>query len=122
MKKCMFLSSALMFLLFCSLHAQTVTNTTWRGYFPAPINDSITIHWQKDSSFVTDSKGKVLIKSTYTREKNAITFIDFGGMYACGVKGTYVISIKENILVFTLLSDACIPRNTFAKMKWRKIK
>jgi len=42
---------------------QSINNRNWKAYFADPINDTLTLHVRSDSSFVTTSKGDVMLRT-----------------------------------------------------------
>ena len=105
------------------LHAQSINNTNWKAFFGDEINDTLTIHIQGDSSFVTKSSGEVIVRSSYRIEGNTFTISDYGtGEYTCpDAKGKYKINLTGDSLVFTLIDDACEGRaNSLNGLKWVK--
>ena len=104
------------------LKAQTVANTRWSGYYADPINDTITIHYLKDSSFVTSKKGDTLVYSRNSLGKDTIKINDVGGMYPCPSEGIYTYTIKDNVLHFKLVSDDCEGRAVIQDIVWTEVK
>lgn len=120
-KKGIFLSLCLMAGL-AGLKAQTVTHTSWSGYYGDPINDTITIHYLKDSSFVTTKKGDTIVFSKNFLGKDTIKINDAGGTYPCPSEGIYTYTIKDDILHFKLVSDDCEGRTVIQDIVWTKVK
>ena len=119
MKKLFLLS--LFFFAICTvkLHAQTLINTSWNGYFGDPINDTLTLHYQKDTSYVSNRNGDVVVRSLLKISKDTMTINDYDGMYMCPQnEGVYKYSISGDNLSFTLVSDACEGRNGITQIKW----
>jgi hypothetical protein len=104
------------------LHAQSLNNTNWKTYFSDPFYDTLTIHIQGDSSFVTKSNGEVLVRSNYTIAGDTLSISDYGtGEYTCPDKGKYKINLSTDILIFTLIEDPCEGRaQTLDGLKWIK--
>jgi|SRR5882724_5023538 len=105
-----------------SLNAQSLAHTSWSGYYADPINDTITIHYLKDSSFVTSKKGDTLVFSKNFLGKDTIKITDAGGMYPCPSEGVYTYTIKDDILHLKLVSDDCEGRTVIQDMVWTKVK
>jgi hypothetical protein len=90
------------------LQAQSITNKNWKVYMAEPFSDTLTIHMQSDSSFVTKSDGEVLVRSTFKIEGNTITLLDYEGQYMCkDQNGKYKFTLKADTVVFTLIDDPC---------------
>ena len=105
------------------LDAQTINNTNWKTFFGDPFNDTLTIHIHGDSSFVTNSKNEVLVRSSYTLSADTITISDYGGgEYTCpDAKGKYKISLSGDSLIFILIEDPCDGRaQSLNGIKWIK--
>jgi len=121
MKKLLLL--AFVFFVVCSvkLHAQSLVNTSWKGYFGDPINDTLTLHYQKDTFYVSNKNGEMVVRSLLKISKDTMTINDFDGMYMCPQnEGVYTYSINDDMLSFTLVSDACEGRNAIAQIKWMR--
>jgi len=114
---CLFLAAGSL-----SLSAQTLVKTSWSGYYGDPINDTITIHYLKDSSYVTSKKGDTLVLSKNYMNRDTIKITDAGGMYPCPSEGVYTYIIKENNLHFMLVSDDCEGRTVITDIVWTKVK
>src|ERR1043165_9498376 len=110
MKKIILLP-ALLFLMsmLCQLNAQSINNKNWKAFFSEPFNDTLTLHLRGDSSFVTMSNGDVLLKTKCTVTNETLTLSDYsGGQYSCpDVTGKYKIDLKGDILILSLIEDAC---------------
>ena len=103
------------------VHAQSLTNSNWKGYFGDPLNDSLTWHMKTDSSYVTMSSGQMIVSSKITVSKDTLTISDVDGQHACpGMDGVYKYAIIDNVLTFTLVSDPCEGRNAITTIKWMK--
>src|SRR5580704_10676171 len=112
MKKLLLLTGILCILGIFETQAQTLTNTAWKGYFGDPINDTLTIHYLKDTFYVTNRAGDMLVRSTLKISKDTMSITDFDGQYMCPQSdGVYKYSISGDNLSFTLVSDACDGRN-----------
>jgi hypothetical protein len=121
MKKLLLLTGILCILGIFETQAQTLTNTAWKGYFGDPINDTLTIHYLKDTFYVTNRAGDMLVRSTLKISKDTMSITDFDGQYMCPQSdGVYKYSISGDNLSFTLVSDACDGRNAIANIKWTR--
>jgi hypothetical protein len=103
------------------LQAQSIHNTSWKAFFGDPFQDTLTVHFQTDSSFVTNSKGEILVRSTITVAGDIVTISDYGTeQYNCpDGKGSYKFSRSGDTLVFTLINDPCDGRaRTLNGLKW----
>jgi hypothetical protein len=122
MKK-IFLSVAfIVFAGLLSLQAQSINHTVWKTYFGDPINDTISWHFDKDTSFVLGSKGDVLVRSHITISKDTLTISDYDGQYQCaGMDGQYTFAISKDVLNLVLVNDPCQGRNAIAGTKWIRV-
>ncbi len=103
------------------LNAQNLIGTAWRGYFGDPINDTITFHILKDTSYVTGTKGDTLVVSHCTISHDTLTLSDIGGIYQCNQSdGVYKIKVDDNQLHFILVSDGCEGRGAITEMVWMR--
>ena len=125
MKKMILFSGFLCLVLMSSqLHAQSINNRNWVASFGDPINDSLTLHIQSDSSFVATSKGDVIIHTTCTVKGDTLTILDHGGgEHECpDMKGTYKINLAGNTLTLTTIDDACEGRGQALNgTKWTEV-
>ena len=124
MKKIILLAALFCFPCMLShLYAQSIQNTNWKAFIADPLNDTLTIHIRTDSSFVTNSKGDVLVRSNYTIVSDTLTISDYGtGDYVCpDMKGSYKFVRSGDNLIFTLIDDPCEGRaQTLNGSKWIK--
>ena len=105
------------------LHAQSLNNTKWKTFFSDPFYDTLTIHIQGDTSFVTKSRGEVLVRSKYTIAGDTLSISDYGtGEYTCpDMKGIYKMNLSTDILIFTFIEDPCEGRaQALNGTKWIK--
>jgi len=117
----MLLTALLGLTTFATISAQTITNTMWKGYFGDPINDTITLHYQKDTFFVTNTNGDLMVRSLLKVSKDTITITDIDGTYQCPQSdGVYRFTIDGDALNFTLVSDPCEGRNAITQIAWRR--
>ena len=121
MKKNWILFSLLLTVGSFSVSAQSLVKTSWRGYYGDPINDTITIHYLKDSSYVTSSKGDTLVVSKNYMTRDTVKIADIGGQYQCPPEGTYTYVIKGNTLHFILVSDDCEGRQAIQDIIWTRV-
>jgi hypothetical protein len=125
MKKAMLLTVVLIGGLL-SIHARAqsqlppLANTNWKLYIP-DINDTLTIHIKKDSSYATTGTGDVVVRSACKLSGDTIAFTDVDGQYACpNATGKYKVSLSDdaNTMTLTLIDDSCDGRaNALNKVK-----
>ena len=103
------------------LRAQSLKNTNWKLYIDE-LHDTITLHIQGDSSYVTQGNGNVVVRSVWKTMKDSVTMKDVEGQYACpGDEGVYTYTVKENTLTFFVVGDPCEGRrNSISGAKWMK--
>lgn len=113
--------------LFClaltvsQIHAQSINNRNWMAPFGDPINDTLTFHVNSDSSFVTNSHGDVIIRTSCSINHDTLTIEDQGsGEHECpNAKGVYKISLSGNTMSLTTISDDCDGRaQALNGVKW----
>ena len=106
----------------CQLHAQSIRNADWKTFIGGDVNDTITLHIHSDSSFVTNSKGDVWVRSVFKLSGDTLTLSDYDGPYACAnMDGKYKIHLEENRLSLSLISDPCDGRShAIDGIKWAK--
>jgi hypothetical protein len=121
MKKTGFFLGLFLLTAWSCLKAQTVANTSWSGYYADPINDTITIHYFKDSSIVTSKKGDTLVYSKNVLGRDTIKITDVGGMYPCPSEGVYTYTIKDNVLHLKAVSDECEGRTVIQDIVWTRV-
>jgi hypothetical protein len=107
------------------LQAQSISNKNWKAYLAEPFNDTLTLHIQSDSSFVTTSTGEVLVQSSCKITGDIFTLTDYSTtQYSCpDATGKYKIELSKdgNSLTFTLIEDACDGRaQALSGLKWVK--
>jgi len=105
------------------LQAQSINNKNWKAYLAEPFNDTLTLHIQSDSSFVTLSNGEVLVRSACKITGDIITITDYStGQYSCpDATGKYKINLNGDSLILTLIEDSCEGRaQTLNGLKWIK--
>jgi hypothetical protein len=122
MKKLLLLMVVLFATTAIKLNAQSLLNTAWKGFFGNPINDTLTLHYQKDTFFVTNTNGDMLVRAILKVSKDTMTVTDFDGMYMCPQSdGVYKYAITGDFLNFTLVSDPCDGRNAITDVKWMRV-
>ena len=113
--------------LFCfvstmsNLHAQSINNRNWKAYIGDPINDTATFHIHSDSSFVTNSKGEVVVHNHCEISGDTLTVLDYGTEeQGCpDIKGKYKINLTGNSFTLTLIDDPCEGRaHALDSRKW----
>ena len=105
------------------LQAQSINNKNWKAYIAEPFNDTLTLHIQTDSSFVTLSNGEVLVRSACKITGDIITIADYStGQYSCpDMTGKYKINLSGDSFTLTLIEDPCEGRGqTLNGLKWIK--
>jgi hypothetical protein len=121
MKKLLLLTIIFFSMCAVKLNAQSLVNTSWKGFFGDPINDTLTIHFQKDTFFVSNTNGDVVVRSILKISKDTMTITDFDGQYMCPQSdGVYKYSIAGDNLALTLVTDACEGRNGITQIKWTR--
>jgi hypothetical protein len=123
--KHLFLTIAV-FLLVAGLsgaRAQSLVNTNWKTFIGVGVSDTLTLHIRADSSFVTNTMGTVVVKSTCKIAGDTMTLTDYDGEYACpGQVGKYKVAQTGDMLVFTLIEDACDGRaGALPNTKWKRV-
>ena len=105
------------------LQAQSINNKNWKAYIAEPFNDTLTLHIQSDSSFVTLSNGEVLVRSACKITGDIITIADYStGQYSCpDMTGKYKINLSGDSFTLALIEDPCEGRaQTLNGLKWIK--
>jgi hypothetical protein len=105
------------------LQAQSINNKNWKAYLAEPFNDTLTLHIQSDSSFVTLSNGEVLVRSACKITGDIITITDYStGQYSCpDVTAKYKINLNGDSLTLALIEDSCEGRaQALNGLKWIK--
>jgi hypothetical protein len=119
MKKLLLLTIIFFSMCAVKLNAQSLVNTSWKGFFGDPINDTLTLHFQKDTFFVSNANGDAVVRSILKISKDTMTITDFDGQYMCPQSdGVYKYSIDGDNLGFTLVTDGCEGRNAITQIKW----
>ena len=115
------------FSLFASimLYAQSINNRNWTAYISDPINDTVTFHIHSDSSFVTNSKGEVVVRNSCTVTADTLTILDHGmEEHGCpDMKGKYKVNLSGKSFTLTVIDDACEGRaHVLDGIKWTESK
>jgi hypothetical protein len=125
MKKMILLAGAFCFTAIASqAYAQSINNRNWKAYFADPINDSLTLHVHADSSFVTDSKGEVMVRTNCILSADTLTLADYSeGEHSCpDAKGKYKINLSGKTFTLSLIDDACEGRaRALDGVKWTEV-
>ncbi|HMG69060.1 MAG TPA: hypothetical protein VK588_15285 [Chitinophagaceae bacterium] len=105
------------------LDAQSINNKSWWASFGDPINDTLTFHIHSDSSFVTTSKGDVMLRTNCIISGDTLTLSDYGtGEHTCPDMGKYKINMKGNIFSLTVITDPCEGRaQALNDVKWTQV-
>jgi len=105
-----------------SLQAQSLNHTAWKTYFADPINDTISWHFDADTSYVLGSHGDVFVRSHITIVKDTLNLSDYDGQYQCpSMEGKYTFKVSGNDLNLVLVEDPCQGRSAIAGIKWVRI-
>src|SRR5215831_5757512 len=83
------------------LRAQSINNRNWKAFFADPFNDTLTFHIRSDTSFVSNSKGEVLLHTNCKINADTLTLLDYGtGEYTCpDMTGQYKINLANNTFI-----------------------
>jgi hypothetical protein len=122
MRKLALLTVVILMAAATSLKAQSLQNTAWKAYLD-PVHDTLTLHIGKDSSFVTDSGGEVVVRSVCKVTKDTLSLRDYEGKYFCpDGEGIYKVAVIGDALNFTLVNDPCEGRNnSISGTKWIRV-
>ncbi len=107
------------------VQAQSIENKNWKAYLAEPFNDTLTLHIQTDSSFVTTSTGEVLVQSNFKIAGDILSLTDYSTtQYSCpDATGKYKVNLSKdgNSVTFTLIEDSCDGRaQALNGLKWIK--
>ena len=100
---------------------QSINNRNWKAFFPAEINDTLTLHVHSDSSFVTNSKGEVMLRTNCIIKADTLTLSDYGeSEHTCpNALGKYKINLNGKSLTLSLIDDSCDGRaHALDGVKW----
>ena len=103
------------------LQAQSINNKNWKAWLAEPLNDTITFHIQSDYSFVTTSRGEVLVQTNCKITGDVLTLTDQStGEYSCpDATGKYKINLSGDSFTLTLIEDPCEGRaQALNGLKW----
>jgi hypothetical protein len=106
-----------------STHAQSLSNTSWRTYYP-PLNDTVTLVFRGDTVSIRTTTGAPVLKSIFKQPSgDLITFKDYGGMSGCpDMMGSYHVNLGGGYLTFTMDEDPCDGRGgSLIGKKWIRI-
>jgi len=104
--------------------AQSINNRNWKAFFGGEINDTLTLHVHSDSSFVTSSKGEVMLRTNCIISGDTLTLADYSeGEHSCPeAKGKYKINLDGKNLTLSLIDDACEGRaRALDGVKWTEV-
>jgi len=125
MKKMILLAGIFCFIVTTShVSAQSINNRNWQAYFADPINDTLTLHVRSDSSYVTDSKGEVMLRTNCIIKADTLTLSDYGeGEHTCpNAEGKYKISLDGKSFTLSLIDDPCDGRaRALDRAKWTEV-
>lgn len=102
-------------ILFCSLAIAgfsqvTLTNTKWTGVANIPDPYDVQLEFKKDT-FLLIADAQTIETMWYGMKGDTITIKKLVGMSPCDEQeGTYKITIKDDKLILTAISDPCMPR------------
>src|ERR1700720_4136016 len=122
MQKLALLTVVILMAAATNLKAQSLQNTSWKMYFDQ-LHDTLTLHIGKDSSFVTDGVGEVVVRSVCKVTKDTLSLRDYEGKYFCpDGEGVYKLAVIDGTLNLTLVNDPCEGRNSSIRgSKWIKV-
>ena len=122
------LSLRLGFILFASaavrVNGQSIDNRDWKAFIAEPINDTLTLHVQGDSSYVANSRGEIMIRTTFTIVRDTLTILDNGtNDHECpNTKGKYKIDLNDDTLVLKVIDDECEGRaKAIDGVRWKAV-
>jgi hypothetical protein len=123
MKKMLLIAGLFCLALTSHLHAQSINNRNWKAYIADPINDTLVLHIHSDSSFVTNSRGEVMIRTNCTIVGDTLTLSDYGGgEHDCPDPGSYKISLKDKNFTLSPINDPCEGRaQALNGLKWTEV-
>jgi len=106
------------------IYAQSINNRDWKAFFGDPINDTLMFHVHSDSSFVTNSKGEVMLRTNCILTKDTLTLADYSeGEHSCpDAKGKYKIALNSRSFTLSLIDDPCEGRaHALDGVKWTEV-
>ena len=108
-------------LITSTVSAQSINKRDWKAFFADPINDTLTLHVRADSSFVTTSKGDVMLRTNCMITGDTLTLLDYNDSeHACpDAKGKYKINLTGKSFTLSLIDDPCEGRaQVLNGVKW----
>jgi len=103
------------------INAQSIDRKTWKAYLGSPINDTVSLHLNSDSSFMTNSSGQIVIRVSCTITGDILTIVNKeADEHGCpDQKGTYTINLKDNGFKLSVVNDSCEGRaQALAGVMW----
>ena len=103
--------------------AQSIRNTVWKAYYK-PVNDTVTLRFANDSSFVTTPTGAAILLSTFKIKGDVIAFRDYDGLNACAAdqSGSYHVKMNSDTLTLVMDEDPCSYRGGLMIVKsWVRV-
>lgn len=104
-------------LFFCSfafmhVHGQSINNKDWKAFLGDPINDTITLHIHSDSSYVTNTKGDLILRTNCIISGDTLTFSDYQtSEHACPDMGKYKINLNGKSFTLSVINEPCEGRS-----------
>jgi hypothetical protein len=111
-------------LLVSNVHAQSINNKNWKAFFGDPFNDTLTFHVHSDSSYVTNSKGEVMLRTNCILAADTLTLADYSeGEHSCPeARGKYKINLDGKSFTLSLIDDPCEGRaRALNGVKWTEV-
>jgi hypothetical protein len=88
----------------------SLKNTVWKFYVEA-LNDTLTYHFDADTSWAASSRGDKIVRSLWKESKDTLRLNDVDGMYPCqDGEGVYRYVIDGDVMSWVLVSDPCSNR------------
>jgi hypothetical protein len=104
--------------------AQSINNRNWKAFFGGEINDTLTLHVHSDSSFVTNTRGEVMLRTNCIIKADTLTLSDYGeSEHTCpNALGKYKINLNGQSLTLSLIDDPCDGRaHALDGVKWTEV-
>ena len=119
----LFLCSGVTVQLKAQSEAPSLKNTVWKFYVE-PLNDTLTYHFDADTSWAASSTGDKIVRSLWKESKDTLRLNDVDGMYPChDGEGVYRYVIEGDTMTWMLLSDPCQERaGSLANVKFYRKK
>ena len=91
------------------INAQSIDNRKWKSFVGDPVNDTLTFHIRSDSSYVTDGRGNVMIRSHCKIAGDTLMIEDYGSepRNCIGRQGLYKIRLNGNSFTLASIQDPC---------------